>query len=192
MLSTMLIAEAERGTSSVPIDSVSTRATIIAYEAGHYTIATWKGVGIVHWMAQANGAAVRRVHELFESLVDAHPRGVSFIHVVREGAGLPDPEARRALAEMMASFAGETVCVAVVLLGSGFWASALQSLLTGMRLVAPPRPWTMKFSSRISDVSKWLPELHERRTQEALESGELHAAIELVLSCQSEATALRA
>ena len=39
----------------------------------------------------------------------------------------------------------------VVLMGAGFWASALQSLLTGMRLVAPPRPWTMRFASRASD-----------------------------------------
>jgi uncharacterized membrane protein len=48
---------------------------------------------------------------------------------------------------MMASFAGATVCVGVPLMGNGFWASAMQSLLTGMRLVAPPRLWTMRFAS---------------------------------------------
>jgi hypothetical protein len=157
-------------------------ATILASSAGHYTVAVWGDVGIVHWMRQADGPAMQRVHELFKAVVEQHPRGVSFVHLVDDGAGLPDPDARRVLTEMMEGFAEGTVCVAVVLMGAGFWASALQSLLTGMRLLAPPRPWTMRFASHPRELRKWLPGLHEQRTQHAILADELEGAIHVVVS----------
>jgi len=157
-------------------------ATILANSTGHYTVAVWGDVGIVHWMRQADGTAMQRVQDSFKSVVANHPRGVSFIHLVDDGAGLPDPDARRVLTDMMAGFAEVTVCVAVVLMGAGFWASALQSLLTGMRLFAPPRPWTMRFAMRPAELRKWLPPLHEQRTSQPLHFDELEAAIHGVLS----------
>jgi hypothetical protein len=161
-------------------------ATILERADGWYTIAAWGAVGIVHWLRQADGPAMRAVSTNFEVLVEAHPRGVSFVHIVEEGAGLPDPDARRELSEMMSSFAGATVCVGVVLLGRGFWASAMQSLLTGLRLVAPPRPWTMRFATRTSELGTWLPAVHLQRTQQAVDANELEAVLEGVRALSAQ------
>jgi hypothetical protein len=126
---------------------------------------------------------MKRVHESFEHVVKAHPHGVSFVHLVEDGAGLPDAVARRALAGMMESFSETTVCVGVVLMGNGFWASAMQSVLTSMRLVAPPRRWTMRFASRMSELSDWLPQLHMERTRQRIDRAELEAVLKAVLAC---------
>jgi len=160
--------------------------TILAEHPGHYVIAAWGAVAIVRWMRQADGPAMKRVHESFAPVVKAHPRGVSFVHLVEADAGLPDAGARRALAEMMVSFAETTVGVGVLLMGNGFWASAMQSLLTGMRLVAPPRPWTMRFASRTSELSDWLPHVHEQRTKQRIDRAELEAVLNSVLAYASQ------
>ena len=162
----------------------------MAHVSGHYTVALWGGVGIVHWMRQADAPAMTHVRRCLRKLVDAQPSGVSFIHVVDEGAGLPSPEARSELSAMMGSFAEATVCVAVVLRGSGFWASAMQSLLTGLRLFAPPRGWTLRFASSTSDLGSWLPGLHVERTHQYFNARELELAIADVLSTGARAASL--
>jgi hypothetical protein len=65
---------------------------------------------------------------------------------------------------MISEFADVTVCVGVVLRGNGFWASAMQSVLTGMQLVAPPRRWHMRFAVRESEITDWVAKAHEHRT----------------------------
>lgn len=116
---------------------------------------------------------MKRVHELLRPVVEEHPLGVSFIHIAHDGAGLPDAGARHALSQMMAEFANVTVCVGVLLLGNGFWASAMQSALTGLRLLAPPRRWQMRFAASSTDLAGWVAKLHEQRTQRAIEPAEI-------------------
>jgi len=167
------IPENAQGTAEPP--------TILLAQPRHYTIATWNDdVGIVHWMGQADGRAMTRVHETFEPVLRTHPRAVSFVHLVEGGAGLPDAEARSALTAMMSSFSDKTACVGVVLMGNGFWASAMQSLLTGMRLLAPPRPWPMRFAAESSELSGWVVNMHDLRTLRTLDPDALHAALQYV------------
>jgi hypothetical protein len=154
----------------------------VAHIAGHYTVAVWGSVGIVHWVRQADLTAMKHVHRSLRRLVDEHPSGVSFIHVIEDGAGLPSAEARGELSTMMAGFADATVCVAVVLLGGGFWASALQSLLTGLRLVAPPRRWTLRFATNTADLRNWLPRLHVERTHHYIDARALDQVIARVMT----------
>jgi hypothetical protein len=156
--------------------------TILFHEQDHYTIAHWRDVAFVHWLARADAPAMERVHGVLRQVVSEHPRGVSFIHVAHEGVGLPDAGARQALTQMMAEFAEVTVCVGVVLRGNGFWASAMQSVLTGLRLLAPPRRWQMRFANHQSEIAGWVAKAHEQRTQRALDPGELETVLEHVLA----------
>lgn len=139
-------------------------ATSLYRAPGHYTIAQWEEIGIVHWLARGDSAAMERVHATLEPMVQAHPKGVSFIHIIHDGAGLPDADARKVLTRMMDAFAAATVCVGVVLLGNGFWASAMQSVLTGLRLLAPPRRWQMRFETTNEEMACWVVSAHEART----------------------------
>jgi len=166
-----------------------TTPLILGHQAGHYAVAAWNDVGMVYWLHAATGPAAGHVHQLLAPVVETNPSGVSFIHVVKNGAGLPDARARQALTTMMTQFAGATVLVGVVLMGAGFWASAIQSALTGMRLMAPPRKWGMRFASRPADLSNWVSETHLKRTGNALVPAAIERAIEFILVAGQEAAA---
>jgi len=55
------------------------------------------------------------------------------------------------------------VCVATVFEGGGFWASALRSIATGMRMVAP-RSFSWRINSDIDEIVDWIPDEHVKRT----------------------------
>jgi hypothetical protein len=156
--------------------------TLLLREPRHFVVAHWRDVAFVHWQAKADGAAMERVHEVLRSVVAEHPLGVSFVHVAEDGAGLPDADARRELSRMMADFADATVCVAVLLLGNGFWASAMQSVLTGLRLLAPPRPWQMRFATRSPEIAGWIAKVHEQRTHRIIAPTTIEMMIEQLIT----------
>jgi hypothetical protein len=151
--------------------------TIAARVRGHYVFGACKNVLITYWQHQANGEAIKRLVSVCDELLKAHPGGVSIVHLVREGAGLPDAEAREGLARMGDRFANETACLAVVLMGAGFWASALQSVLTGIRLIAPPRPSVMRFSRDLEALESWFAQEHQRRSGVRIEPAVLTALL---------------
>jgi hypothetical protein len=142
--------------------------TLLLREPRHFAVAHWNDVAFVHWKEKADGVAMERVHEALRSVVTDHPLGVSFVHVAQDGTGLPNADARRELSRMMAEFADATVCVGVLLLGNGFWASAMQSALTGLRLLAPPRRWPMRFGTRGPEMADWIAKQHEQRTHRVI------------------------
>jgi hypothetical protein len=151
--------------------------TVSAQVPGHFVFGSWKNVLITYWQHQANGAAVKQLVGVCDELVKAHPGGVSIIHLVREGAGLPDAAAREGLARMGDRFAHETACLVVVLMGAGFWASALQSVLTGIRLIAPPRPSLMRFARDLKELESWFAQEHLRRSGVRVEPAKLTAML---------------
>lgn len=154
--------------------------TISAQVRGHYVFGSWKNVLITYWQHQANGEAIKQLVAVCDELLQAHPAGVSIVHLVREGAGIPDADAREGLARMGDRFANETACLAVVLMGAGFWASALQSVITGIRLIAPPRPSIMRFSRDPEALESWFAQEHQRRSGVRIEPAVLTALLRSV------------
>jgi hypothetical protein len=155
---------------------------VMFHAPDHFTVAHWGGVALVNWVAKADGTAMGRVHTELRRFVGENPGGVSFIHVTHDGVGLPDAGGRQELAEMMTEFAEVTVCVGVLLVGNGFWASAMQSMLTGMRLLAPPRRWQMRFAARETEIAEWVANAHTQRTQRATAPDELAAMLQQLLA----------
>jgi hypothetical protein len=164
---------------------------ILAYQPGHYVFALWRNITIIYWMQQANGTAVLRLQAVTAEVVQAHPEGFSNIHLVKEGAGVPDAEARRGFDAMMQRHPNALACVAIVLMGAGFWASALQSVITGLLMVAP-RQFMLRFASRPLDLLGWFPREHEKRTGEVIDAPSLSQAIDHVLRVGATTTELNA
>jgi hypothetical protein len=161
---------------SAPLEQVE----ILAYQPGHYVFALWHNITIIYWMQQANGLAVTRLQAVTAEVVQAYPEGFSNIHLVREGAGVPDADARHGFNVMMERYPNALACVAIVLMGAGFWASALQSVITGLLMVAP-RSFLLRFAGRPLDVITWLPREHAKRTGEEVDALGLSHAIDHVL-----------
>jgi hypothetical protein len=158
---------------------------IVAYQHGHYVVGVWRNLTIVYWMAQANGVAVRRLQAITEQVVKDHTSGFSNVHIVREGAGLPDAEARQGFSVMTDRYAHDIACVGVVFMGAGFWASAMQSVITGITMLVP-RAFTIRFARHPAELRTWLPAEHNRRTGAEIDAVGLAAAIDEVVRIGSE------
>ena len=152
----------------------STPPTLLDSEPGAFSILVWHNITIVSWNANATGSTVRRVAEATVPIAEECRQGFSNIHLVRHGSSLPTAEARAGFVEMADRYSQALACVAVGLLGSGFWASALQSAVTGMRMLSP-RSFAFRIHNSIDAVTAWLPPEHLKRTGVSVDPDELHS-----------------
>ena len=154
---------------------------MVSQEPDDHVFARWSNLTLIHWRTQPNGTHVRILEDMARQVLLDYPEGFSTVQLVREGIGLPDADARAGIAKMMSDLDMNIACIAVVFMGAGFWASALQSVVTGIRLLAP-RTFQMRFASETSDLAIWLPAHHYRRTGVQITSAGLMQAIDRVLS----------
>jgi hypothetical protein len=125
-------------------------------------IGGWQNLRIVHWVGQAIGPAVDVVALSMDRSQD-YPQ-YSWVHLIRDKLALPDADARAGLVHMMTVRSNELACVAVVVGGAGFWASAMRNAVIGLRIFASHK-FELRLHGTSDDVVKWLPAAHQRRTQ---------------------------
>jgi hypothetical protein len=152
-------------------------AKLLDSEAGAFAVFGWQNLTIVIWPCQATGSAVRRLARVTESKAREFRDGFSNVHIVKNGAGMPTEEARAGFVQMMEKHSAELACVGTVLLGSGFWVSALQSVTTGMRMISP-RSFDHRINNSIDALVSWLPKEHRKRTGASIDPKELKTVIE--------------
>jgi hypothetical protein len=159
-------------------DSPVSRAPIrlLDSEPGHFAQFSWQNFTMVVWSSQATGPVVERLARSSEVEIRGFRHGFSSIHIVKNAAGLPTAEARAAFVALMQKYAPQLACVATIILGSGFWVSALQSVTTGMRMLAP-RSFDHRINGSIEAACAWLPNEHGKRTGIIVDPAELSAAM---------------
>lgn len=144
-------------------DSESAELTLTAVERDVCAIGTWRNLVIIVWWSSGTGPAVGRLAEVTERMRNSHPQKVSHIHLVKNRAGYPDADARAALVKIMREHADGIANCAVVIGGTGFWASTMRSAVTSMRLLSP-RSFEMRLHGASDEIIEWLPEAHKART----------------------------
>jgi hypothetical protein len=112
--------------------------------------------------------------QLFASLTATK---LSYVHLVPNKLELPDAATRTAFIELAHNYGSRTACVAVVVGGVGFWASAIRGFVTGIRVIAP-RSTDFRMHAEISELLEWFPEEHARRSGVQLESSDLLRKLE--------------
>jgi hypothetical protein len=121
---------------------------------------SWKNVLVSVWQEQGTIVAIDRML----AAISAMPRiseKRSDIYVITEGARLPEAGVRDHFIEVIQAHSNELACCAVVVEGSGFWASALRSFVTGLHWLAP-RSFDFRLHGSIDEVIERLPPIHER------------------------------
>jgi hypothetical protein len=132
-------------------------------EPGAFLFGSWKNVLVAVWESQATDSAVERMAKVIRTVADARPEARSNIHIILDGAALPEAPTRAKFVELMKQNDGQVACIAVVAGGAGFWASAFRSFITGLRWLAP-RSYDLRLQGTIEQVVRWLPSEHLRRT----------------------------
>ncbi len=158
------------------------RLVTVAHEAGHYVSGRLRNVVTFYWLRSGSLRAVEVLNQLCEEVSAARARPFSAIHVVRADVGLPDAQVRHALGAAMKKYADVTSCMAVVTPGAGFWVSALQSAITGIRMLAPTGGSMLRFVPRPEDLRGWFVDEHMARTGESLDDAQVLLAVSELLA----------
>jgi predicted nucleic acid-binding Zn ribbon protein len=156
---------------SAPTEVESRSATelvSLAIEPGVFAFYRWNDIAINVWASQPTGDAVEVLAQLTERSVSECPNGLASIHWLDQGVALPTAEARHGLAEIAKRYERHLMCVGVLLQGSGFWASATRSALTGIMLLAP-RTFSLRFFGEAPELSALIVRERARRARTAVE-----------------------
>lgn len=145
--------------------------SLLAEHPGVVIVRGWRNLAIVVWTAQANGPAAELVNQTMNR-PDTRGSRQSYVHVIHNKLPLPDGAARRSFMNLMRDRGRELACVGVVVLGGGFWASAMRNAVIGMRVLAPSNFDFNVFGS-CEEVVDWLPAAHERQTGVAVPASAL-------------------
>lgn len=140
---------------------------------GAWSFGVWKNFVIGVWSARGTAEAVGSLANTGRSLKSKY----TSVQIIKNGAGLPTPEGRAALVELLKERTGRLACVMVVLLGSGFWASALQSMITGLHMVAPSGSMKLRICETIEDAAAWLAKEHGPLTGVDVNPSELRTVL---------------
>jgi hypothetical protein len=171
-LNTLPIAGAASGSGP---DLAEDRPRIV-HDSPGFIMATWRNVALHVWTAQATPAQVDALDEQSARLTSAHPEGISAVHVIAGNAPLPDKDVRERLRQVTTRHAKHLACVCHVVEGSGFWASALHSFLTGLHFLTR-EPFKLHICADISAAARWVPAPHARKTRASIAPEELERAL---------------
>lgn len=130
-------------------------SALLASDADH-AVGTWNDYFIVIWRNETKMEAVEGMTKLFDEFAGQHPDGVGFVTIVERNAPLPPGSVRDALAR----FLGQATTIkgsGVVFEGSGFRASAVRSVVTGLTMLAK-QPFPHKVFATVEQVTTWLVE----------------------------------
>ncbi|HEX5659681.1 MAG TPA: hypothetical protein VFX59_20940 [Polyangiales bacterium] len=90
-------------------------------------------------------------------------RRSSYVHIIRDQLALPDADARTGFTQLLRKRHAELGCVAIVVGGTGFWASAMRNAVIGLRLLGP-RDFEFRLYGTADELVEWLPAAHQRLT----------------------------
>ena len=140
----------------------------------------YRNVLILGWYGKANVEAAQEFGTLAESaLMQSRQAMISTVHWIDRAVGIPDSPTRDALLKVGNDFRERTACVAAIIVGDGFWASAMRGVVTGLVVLAP-RTFAMRTFASAREVLEWLPAEHAERTGVDLDHDVLRAAIERI------------
>jgi hypothetical protein len=145
-----------------------------------YTAYSWKNVVFLLWFGPITVESLKSFEKACKANRAARPEGSSTVNLmIPGGSSFPSADARTGMLRILREHGPQLAASAVVLCGTGFWASALGSVITAISMLAP-RDFKLRMFNTLGAVAEWLPALHEARTQVKLDPSELLLALQLV------------
>lgn len=139
---------------------------------GVFAYDSWKNVSIGVYVGQATPAAARELLAMSDHQARTFPEGRSSVVFVLDQLGAPPPEARPDLDRVYES--SGLACTAIVLEGSGFWASAIRSMTSNM---VRGQAVSVRAHTNLDEVVTWMPAEHQKRTKVELPPDDLKRAL---------------
>ena len=158
--------------------SVAGQLTPLGAVAGVYTAYIWKNVTFTFWFGAATLESCATMEEGCRKCAAEHPERLSSINVmIPGGRNMPDAAARAEIVRIVREYGNSTAALAVLIPGSGFWASALRSVTVALSMVRP-QGMPMQIFGDTAQLSDWLAPIHSERTGVPLTAAELLSVIQ--------------
>jgi hypothetical protein len=129
---------------------------------GHVSVSTHQNISIIVWVAHATVPAVQCLQEVSKTMIVRYPNGHSSVSFVLDGVGVPTPDAQVVLQRSLGARSQPHV-TAIVLEGSGFWASGLRGMISNSHREAQAKS-ALKITTSIDSLVGWFCEEHGART----------------------------
>ena len=104
-----------------------------------WTAATVANVMITIMWKRATAGQMRRLREIHDEWYRAHPQGIATFNVVLPSTLIPEADAHIVAADALGAMQGHHLASTTVILGGGFWAATMRSVLTTMFAVSRSR-----------------------------------------------------
>lgn len=134
----------------------------LCVERGHVCYLHHQNISISVWVGQATVPTVLAVHEVTKTMIARFPGGHSSISFVLDGLPAPTADAQALLTKAFEK-GSQVKVTAIVLEGSGFWASGLRGMLNNSHREANS-DMSLKIFTQLDPVVGWFSEEHAART----------------------------
>ena len=104
-------------------------------EPGVVSFYGFENITIIVWHAKPTLSSVQHLARVSARRRAEFAHGISVVHLVLGTFEMPDTVTRDAFAKLLREGGGKLAVVCMVVGTGGFWASALRSLVTGLRVV---------------------------------------------------------
>ena len=157
-------------------------AALLELDPGRFAFSLWRNVSISLWANQPTLAGAERYQALSKRLDNELPEGRSHVTFILNNIAAPTPEANAIFAHVTGYRMTTLKCMAIVLEGTGFWASGIRGLITNLTM-SSAEPVLMDIGETIERVVEWLPVHHAQRTTVQLDPAELKRVLEATRVC---------
>jgi hypothetical protein len=164
------------GNEPSSLDAALARPEVAEVEPGHFCCTVWQNISILIWADRATKEALGRIQRVTKRMIERYPGGHSNVAFVLDGVPPPTPEAREIFTRLYNERISHLKCLAVILEGSGFWASTLRSSITNMQLEAGRTTAIGQYTS-IDELAAWMAPIHTQRTGVAITALQLRVAL---------------
>ena len=144
-------------------------------EPGHFWFGACRNLNLLVWHRAADKRSVQRLDATNSARTKAYPK-ISTIHIVRESAGQPDPDARKAFTKMHIDWGHTVGCGMTVIEQRGFLGAAVRAAVAGLMMVAP-KHYRVRVVDSVDSAAAWLADENARTTSVRLTPEEVLAVL---------------
>ena len=123
----------------------------------------YENITVIVWHAKPTVAAAQQLARVSQRRRAEFAHGISAVHLVQATFQMPDGPTRDEFVKLLRDGGGKLAVLCVIVGEGGFWASALRSLITGLRVLSRDS-FDMAVHTDIAEAVEYLQPRHLAKT----------------------------
>lgn len=103
---------------------------VLRESTSEWSAATFGNVMVTVMWKRGTATQMRRLRQIHDGWYKEHPQGIATFNIVLPSTLIPEQDSHAVAAEALAAMQGHHLASTTVILGDGFWAATMRSMLT--------------------------------------------------------------